>query len=200
MIPSSRPQLPKQTAERYLLINGVDIRRDVALLGIRGYYLDSMGARAKNDIGIYDDAFFIVGPEVYVSFNANTDPSRHRHGIATLLPGVYPYRKGRHGISRGPGYPALRPATTGERLPVSRIGEARVPSARAGVAINIHKGSRNSTSSEGCQTIHPSQWESFIFTVYDQMKRHNQTRIQYCLLEETAIRAGRIKLKNESNT
>jgi hypothetical protein len=194
MIPSSRPQLPKQTAERYLLTNGIDVRRDVALLGIRGYYLNTMGERGKNAIGIYDDAIFIVGPDVYVSFNANTDPSRHRHGIATLLPGVHPYRKGRHGISRGPGYPALRPATTGERLLVSRIGETQVPSARHGVAINIHKGGRTTTSSEGCQTIHPSQWDAFISTVYDQMARHTQIRIQYCLLEETAIRAGRIKL------
>ena len=37
--------------------------------------------------------------------------------------------------------------------------------------INIHRGGYNTTSSEGCQTIHPSQWDSFIGTAVDQAKR-----------------------------
>ncbi len=38
--------------------------------------------------------------------------------------------------------------------------------------INIHKGGPNSTSSIGCQTIHPSQWDSFIAVAQDQVRRY----------------------------
>jgi lysozyme len=186
MIPASKPMMPLERAT--LILRHNKVQHEVALLAVRGYYLRSMGDPTKNDIGIYDDAMFIVSPSAYASFNANTDPSRHKPGIATLLPGLYLYRKGRHGISRGPGYPALRPATPGEKLPVARYGESRVPSARPGVALNIHEGSRNSTSSEGCQTIYPTQYKSFISTVYDQMDRYGQKVIPYLLVEETALR------------
>jgi hypothetical protein len=47
--------------------------------------------------------------------------------------------------------------------------------------INIHKGGYNSTSSLGCQTIYPTQWQSFINTVYDQLKRYKQTKLPYVL-------------------
>ena len=132
------------------------------LVGVPGYYWQSMGKHDANDRGIYDDAIFIVSPSTFSSFNANTDPSAFRKAIATLLPGVHPYLPGNHGISRpGGGYPAFRPATKGEALPVRRDGETQVPSARPGIAINIHRGSKNGTSSEGCQTIPPEQWTAF---------------------------------------
>jgi lysozyme len=198
IVSASRPKLPLSRALHYLRANGIEPLEQVALLGIRGYYLDSMGEPNVNDIGIYDDAIFIVGPEVFVSYNANTDPSRNRVGIATLLPGVYPYKKGLHGISRGNGYPALRPATPGERLPVRRGGETKIPSSRPGIAINIHRGGDNTTASEGCQTIVPVQWHSFIATVYDQMDRNNQSTILYCLLEEVDLRIGRVTVQTPS--
>lgn len=175
MIPSSRPQQKREVTERLLLEAGVTDK--VALVGIRGYYRDSMGEKGKNDRGIYDDAIFVISPDCYVTFNANTDPSRFRKGIATLIPGVHRYRKGNHGISRGPGYPALRPATKGEMLPVIRDGIGN----DMGVAINIHKGGRGTTSSEGCQTLPPSQWDSFINLVYEQMDRFGQKTIPYLL-------------------
>lgn len=175
MIPSSRPQQKREVTERLLLEAGVTDK--VALVGVRGYYRDSMGEKGKNDRGIYDDAIFVISPDCYVTFNANTDPSRFKKGIATLIPGVHRYRKGNHGISRGPGYPALRPATKGEMLPVTRdvIGNDM------GVAINIHKGGRGTTSSEGCQTLPPSQWDAFINLVYEQMDRFGQKTIPYLL-------------------
>lgn len=176
MIPNSRPQQKREVTERLLLNAGVTDK--VALVGIRGYYLDSMGEKGKNDYGIYDDAMFVISPDCYVTFNANTDPSRQTKGIATLQTGLHRYRKGNHGISRGPGYPALRPATKGEMLPVLRDGKDDI-----GIAINIHKGGRGGTSSEGCQTIPPSQWDSFINLVYEQMTRFGQKTIPYLLTE-----------------
>ncbi|MGV3619104.1 MAG: hypothetical protein ACO1SV_27575 [Fimbriimonas sp.] len=176
IVPSTRPGLTLSTAKRLLAQHGVTDK--VALIGVRGYYLRSMGDKDRNDRGIYDDAIAIVSPAGIWTFNANADPSIFRKGIATLKPGVHRYRKGRHGISRGPGYDALRPATEGERLPVVRDPGV----SDWGIAINIHKGSRNSTSSEGCQTIHPEQWSAFIAMVYGEVDRHGQRTVPYLLV------------------
>lgn len=153
------------------------------LFGVRGYYFRTMGKSDRNDRNIYDDAIFLVSPNVFAAFNANTDPSPFRSGVATLLPGWHLYRKGRHGISRGPGYPALRPATAGERLPVKRDGEKAIPSARPGVAINIHRGGYSTTSSLGCQTIYPTQYDAFINLVYLEMDRAKIKTINYGLID-----------------
>jgi lysozyme len=151
----------------------------VYLVGVRGYYRDTMGKPGTNDRGIYDDAAFIVGPETFAAFNFNTDPSAWRKGIATLVPGVHPYRPGNHGISRpGGGYPAFRPATKNEELPVTRDGVA-VP--RPGVAINIHRGSRTTTSSEGCQTVPPAQWDAFHALLTKELKAAGQKTFPYIL-------------------
>jgi len=155
-----------------------DKKSKVALVGIRGFFRDSMGKPGKNDRGIYDDAIFLVTPDSVLAFNANTDPSVSRKGIAVLNPGVHWYKKGRHRISRPPSYPALRPATPGEKLPVTRDGVGQ----SEGVAINIHKGSYNSTSSEGCQTIYPDQWDEFIDSVYHAMDAQKQAEIPYVLI------------------
>lgn len=153
----------------------------VFLLGIRGYYLDTMGMKGGNDRGIYDDAIFLATPESFLSFNANTDPSVFRKGISVLKPGLHYYRKGNHGISKpGGGYPALRPATPDESLPVTRDGQGE----SRGIAINIHKGGYNTTSSEGCQTIYPDQWKEFKDVVYAAMDKYAQKRIPYLLIEE----------------
>jgi len=181
MKPSLKPQITRDLIER--LVIDYHPQERAVLVGIRGYYRDSMGAKGKNDRGIYDDAIILLSPFVFEAFNANTDPSIFRQGIATLAQGMHYYRKGKHGISRpGGGYPALRPATPGEQLPVTRDG---VTDPRPGVAINIHKGSYNSTSSEGCQTIHPDQWKFFIEMTYGEMDRFHQSRIPYILAENS---------------
>jgi lysozyme len=179
MLPPSRPQQSKSKTQALLTKARVDDA--VALVGIRGYYRDTMGEVGQNDRGIYDDAIFLISPNAYATFNANTDPSIRRAGIAVLKPGVHRYRKGKHGLSKpGGGYPALRPATLGEQLPVTRDGTGD----SMGIAINIHKGGFRTTSSEGCQTIHPSQWPAFVALVYSEMDRAGQKTIPYLLVEE----------------
>jgi hypothetical protein len=39
------------------------------------------------------------------------------------------------------------------------------------------------TSSEGCQTIYPAQWDGFINLVYSEMSRYNQKTIPYLLVK-----------------
>jgi lysozyme len=181
MLPPSRPQQAKSKTQA--LLTKARVADEVALVGIRGYYRRTMGDPTKNDRGIYDDAIFLVSPNAYATFNANTDPSISRKGIAVLKPGVHRYRKGKHGLSTpSGGYPALRPANAAEQLPVTRDGVGD----SMGIAINIHKGGFRTTSSLGCQTIYPSQWEAFIGLVYAEMDRAGQRTIPYLLVEEEA--------------
>lgn len=174
-VPPARPRVSAEEIEKIVREHAVTDK--VVLVGIRGYYANSMGGPG-NDRGIYDDAIALLSPTAFATFNANTDPSIYSPGVATLVPGVHRYRKGRHGISRGAGYPALRPATKGEALPVTRDGQ---PGVSEGIAINIHSGTRSSTSSRGCQTIHPLQWLAFQKLVYSEMSRYGQTTVPYIL-------------------
>lgn len=184
IIPPNRPLQPRANTQDLIRTYAYDSPADqVVVLGVRGYYRDTMGKPGVNDRGIYDDALFIYSPTVHAAFNANTDPSVIRKGIASLVPGAYRYRPGKHGISRpGGGYPAFRPATKDEELPVTRDG---VVNPRPGVAINIHKGGYGTTSSEGCQTIFPDQWAAFHALLMSELSRYNQKTFPYVLVANT---------------
>ena len=179
IIPTSRPQ-----AKRHEILAKVPTwvieKYQVIFLGFPAYYRDTMGEAGKNDRNVYDDAMFIIAPDFFGSWNANTDPScsdRQKPDVAVLSPGVHLYRKGKHKIASPLGYAAFRPATPNEELPVTRSGKPSF-----GIAINIHKGGVNGTSSLGCQTIPPAQWESFRSTAYMLMDRYNQDKIPYVLI------------------
>ena len=192
IIPPSKPQEKRRDTIARIPLDVLQ-KYHVILVGVRGYYRDSMGDVGKNDRSIYDDAMFVVVNHTlpvgaagdiiesgdFFSFNANTDPSysdKQKPDVAVLCPSVHLYKQGRHRISNPPSYPAFRPANAAEELPVTRSGKPSV-----GVAINIHRGGNNGTSSLGCQTIPPAQWESFRSTVYMLMDRYNQTVIPYVL-------------------
>ncbi len=173
-VPPKKPLATRQVIEALIPFGTVG---DVKLVGIRGYYRDTMGKPGENDRGIYDDAIFVVSPTVFAAFNANTDPSAWRTGIANLKPGVWRYKIGIHGLSK----------------PVARRYEALVQAAKVTVhrdnqgdetgyfGINIHRGGLNSTSSLGCQTIYPLQWGSFIALVKGELKRYGQKDLAYVL-------------------
>ena len=169
-----------------------------ALLGVRGYRRDSMGVPGQNDVGIYDDAIFLVGPNVFVSANANTDPIKlgWNSGVgkpfAMLQCGLWYFRRGSH---RGK-TPALRQATDEEAktLNIPHNGEFLVERCFGKndprnykewgyFAINIHSGGEKSTSSWGCQTIPPDEFTSFMDTVWKSTINVKQNRIPYFLLE-----------------
>lgn len=184
MLPPARPRATRSLCESHAVATWIrtgnaGALHDPCVLAVRGYYRDSMGRQGANDRGIYDDAMFIISPTAFVAFNANLDPSIYRPGIATVAEGVHWFRPGLHGISRGPGYPAFRPATAGERLPVYRDGQS-VPT--YGVATNIHRGGRNSTSSEGCLTLPPDQWDAFHALLTAELKRAGAKRFPLILI------------------
>jgi hypothetical protein len=179
--PSSRPQILKEELDRILTHRKVKKSYRAVLIGIRGYYLDSMGEPGKNDRGEYDDAIFLVRRdeagkvELVFRYNANTDPSKGRKGMANLEPGSWLYHVGLH---RGQ-YTALR-----QKAPVT-VKRDEEGNDTGWFGINIHKGGWKSTSSEGCQTIVPAQWNEFILRVQAEMKRAGQKVIPYELINET---------------
>jgi len=190
-VPNTKPRLSSTDLRKVIAHHAIDrTKHPLILIGIRGYYLNSLGKVGVNDRNIYDDAIFIDTPQVTASYNANTDPSFFRKGkgrgadkgMATLKPGLWLAHKfGQHRNK----YLAL----------VQRMGEVTVT--RDGdpdyddtgyFGINIHKCGYNSTNAEGCQTIYPAQWDSFINLAKDQAIRHfgnqwNKVVIPYVLLE-----------------
>lgn len=148
-----------------------------ALLGRRGYYRDSMGVEGRNDKGIYDDAIFLVSPTAYKAFNANTDPSVDRTGVATLRTGLWIYKIGTHGLSK----PKDKQYTALVQAREVWVDRAETPADYGYFGINIHRGSFNSTSSLGCQTIYPTQWEDFIASVQKEMNAFDRKTIPYLL-------------------
>jgi hypothetical protein len=163
---------------------------ELLVVGVRGYYRDTLGAVGKNDRAMYDDALFVVTDDAFVAFNGNTDPSGYRKGagkgagkgMASLNPGVWPvYRLDLH---QGK-YLAL--CQRAGPVTVTRDGSPPYPDTGM-FGINIHKGGINSTSSEGCQTVPAAQWPAFIALVTDQAKRlfgaaWKQQAITYVLLD-----------------
>lgn len=145
----------------------------VFLCGVRGYNLDE-GTPQKNDRGIYDDAIFVCGPDLYIGFNANCDPSFGRKGMATLKCGTWKYKIGKH-----KGYKALVQADV---VTVTRDDQ---DDETGWFGINIHKGGYKTTGSLGCQTIHPKHWDSFISVVSSRIIKHGQKHILYFLTEKT---------------
>jgi lysozyme len=173
-VPKEKPRLSSSALRTRIAPFGIDRSSfPLVVVGIRGYYKNSMGAPGVNDRGIYDDALFIDTSQVTAAFNGNTDPSciRKGHGrgsakgMASLNPGAWFAH--RFGLHKGK-YLAL--CQTGGDVTVTRDGDPDYQdTGRFG--INIHRGSFSGTSSLGCQTVHPAQWESFIALARDQAMR-----------------------------
>lgn len=158
----------------------------VMLLGVRGYFRNSLGRLGLNDFGVYDDAAFLVSPARVQAFNWNCDPVRKgwNPGVgknyAQLVPGVWPFRlgphKGRPGNLRQLTSTEARSANLGHffqdarakgHFTVRRVVDDNVGALETGYfAINIHDGTTRSTGSWGCQTIPPDQHAEFSRSIY----------------------------------
>lgn len=198
MTPKSRPKAPFEVVlqaakEKW----GEGSLPSVYLVGVRSYYRDSMGVPGVGDVGIYDDAIFLITPRGMRSANGNTDPSRlgWNPGVgkpfAVLQTGVWWFRRGPH---KGK-IPALRQCTDEEAdsLGVPGEGEFLVERSygqndprnymeKGYFAINMHPGGYGGTSSWGCQTIHPDQANDFLQAVWDESLSAKQSAIPYILI------------------
>lgn len=190
LIPSSRPQMSKGDVEKILKAKGIDRNKfPVCVLAVRGYYLDSMGVKGKNDRGIFDDAAFTDSPTLFGSVNFNTDPTSYRKGrgtgsskgMASLKTGVWDYKIGSHkgkspaGNQAGP-VTVIRDGIDGDYPDTGYFG------------INLHWGGAG-TSSLGCQTAPPAQWPSFINPLVAELKRYGQKVFKYVLIDEAERQA-----------
>ncbi|MGO6788731.1 lysozyme [Rhizobium ruizarguesonis] len=189
LLPLNRPkqlaQLTRNAFVKFLDLVPPSGRNDaVAVLAVRGYYLNSMGKEAANDRGVYDDAIFVIEPGEVHNFNGNTDPGRFGRGIARLKSHqAIRYRPGLHGFSRKDGpYPAFRQDSD---CTVIRddIGDD-TDNVGHRFWINLHRGGNTTTSSLGCQTIPPHQWNEFKALVDTLLKKYGQETFYYLLIDE----------------
>jgi len=195
MLPNSTPQATREKVIDSLLNSGLWTNRKITkmcVVGVRGYYLNSMGKRGVNDRGIYDDAFFVLSPDTFTSFNGNTDPSRYKARVATLVaPQTIKYKKGLHGYSRKAGpYPAFRQASDVIVKRDGGSGNGRqlldgtfTDRGTRRFWTNNHKGGYTVTSSAGCLTVPPNQWNAYYSLVCLQMQRFKQRIFKMNLLE-----------------
>lgn len=190
---------PKLELEAFKKLIGATIdfqTYPLAVVGMRGYFSKALSQTHENQRGIYDDALFLYAPSenFYKAFNGNTDPSKIRlgigtgegKGIASLNPGVWPaYRFDIHG-SRVRPYEAI----CQRAAPVEVTRDGTPPYRDTGMfGINIHKGGVYATSSEGCQTVPPMQWDEFITTAQSVGKKvfgvdWRKKTIVYALLDQ----------------
>lgn len=159
MIPAEKPKISRVEVEDILNVNGYQWSQyPITLVGLRGYYRDTMGKPGQNDRGIYDDAICLLTPNVFRACNGNTDPSKGRPGMATLLPGFYPVY--RFDLHRGRAWTYEAICQRAGPVELVRDGAPGIREVTSKAGVNIHKGGFWTTGSEACQTIPPDQWDT----------------------------------------
>jgi lysozyme len=85
--------------------------------------------------------------------------------MARLKPGVWSFRRLKHKMNSPKGYMAYGQGS--QPVTVDRIRQdgTIAVTERGQFGINLHRGGKNGTSSEGCQTIPPAQWPDFDTTL-----------------------------------
>jgi hypothetical protein len=195
--PKYTPKLSRQAVLKILEEQGLHLKNEpLILLGIRGYYLNDMGEKGKNDRAIYDDAFFWITETDFISYNGNTDPSKYRigygfgrkKGMACLKTGIWRYKLGIHNISKPPSkqYPAFVQA---QEVAVLRDGVPNYDDIGY-FGINIHRGATLHTSSAGCHTVPNEQWASFRSFGCAKFKQYGLQPFPYCLVEKIGDKFG----------
>lgn len=184
----NKPQVKKSVIDKILKEKGIDVKKyPMLIIGIRGYFVNTMGEKGKNDRGIYDDALIIYTPNVYATFNGNVDPSvQFKTGRAVLKKGFYLAHK----FDTHRGATTQYPAICQRLAPVTVIRDGQ--GEYTGMfGINIHKGGNTTTSSEGCQTLPPTQWNAFYELAKSEWIRAygdawNKAAVPYLLLDNVS--------------
>lgn len=191
-LPASRPQMTKEQLLAKIAAAHPDFKLpEFLIVGMRGYYLDTMGVKGKNDRKIYDDAIFLVGKSDFAAFNGNTDPAAFKLSIASLKPGIWTvYKFDKHKGKTTAAYPAI--CQRSGNVTVVRDGDGKTTPVeeKGNFGINIHMGGSFSTASLGCQTIPPAQWKEFMEKANAMAKaahgeKYAEKVYTYILLENT---------------
>lgn len=178
----NRPRITDQETDKLAKFFFDGEMPKVVVFAVRGYFLNSMGKPGVNDFGLYDDAWIVYeNGNLVRTFNANTDPSKHKSNLAWLNTGVYQFYKGRH-RNRIDAFRAY-PEGVKWRCKRETFGGQVVDSWCS--HINIHDGGINNTWSEGCQTSF--QFAEFRELVYGLMAKHKQKLLTYVLLDENQM-------------
>lgn len=178
-----RPIISETKINNIIKRMGVNVGEwPVSVIGIRGFFLN-MGNQNKNDRGIYDDAIIIKTPTVTAIFNGNVDPSGYRKGegfgsgkgMARLAEGAYfAHIIDMHGGSlyhealcqRVDNVTVIRDGKKGDYRQTGRFG------------INWHMGGTTGTSSAGCPTVPPSQYNSFLSILKGEIERYKDVMVK----------------------
>ena len=165
---AGRPTIAADVLELMLQPHLEELKRyPLTIVGIRGFF-SSIGSTGYNDRNIYDDAIILRVPSlnIFATFNGNTDPSRvHKgfgtkeqtRGMAVLKTGLWPvYRFDKHNGSQ----PHEAICQRAGKVDVMRDGDPPYQDT-GNLGINIHRGGFTKTSSLGCQTLPPEQWDEF---------------------------------------
>lgn len=197
--PKSKPQASALDILKIVEANNIDRKKSpLVLVGIRGYYMDSMGVKGANDRKMYDDALFVVTLDEVVAYNFNVDPNGARKGkgtgsqkgMASLACGVWDYTAGIH-----KGYQAFRQAG-----PVTVIRDGNPPYPHTGWhGINLHRGGVNGTSSLGCCTWPTQQFDDAKKFIYEKLHQYSGKKFpfapfKYILIDESERRKGNLKV------
>ncbi|MEM8575514.1 MAG: peptidoglycan-binding domain-containing protein [Pseudomonadota bacterium] len=183
ILPGSRPQQPddvtRAVLNKFSVFTPARRRNDqVKVLVARGYYLDSMGRRGRNDRGIYDDAIFVASPDGVTEWNGNSDPSVYRYRVATIdAPQAIRYRPGWHGYGRPSGHNAFRQDSN------CTVIRDKIGPDYGMFHVNLHKGSYSTTSSLGCLTVPPQQWGMFYRHLMGKLDKFDQPTFYATVLQ-----------------
>ena len=184
LLPNGRPRLSRADAVALAIAHWHKHRPGKAMpltivLAIRGYY-GATFAPEGNNVGVYDDFMAIMTKDDFTTWNANTDPSRYGWNagagkfMARLQPGIWDFVRLKHHASRPDGYMAFgqgeNPVVV-ERI--DRDGSVK-QTERGCFGINLHRGGRERTSSEGCLTIPAEQWTFFDSTLVKAIMATNK--------------------------
>ena len=168
-------------------------------LAVRGYRFKTMGNPERNDVGIFDDAFFLVTPDGFYPENANTDPSRlgWNPGVGKpygmLQPGVWWFYPGAHrGVS--PAFRQADDAATGRRLGIPHDGAFHVMRMWGHddprnflewgyQQVNIHPAGMNTTSSWLCLTLPLDRAKNWLRIATLALRKNKQRLLPTILID-----------------
>jgi len=179
IVPQNKPQYKREDAETILKIYKKPLDR-CYLIAFRGYYSQTFQPRGNN-IGVYDDALVVISPDTFTTFNFNVDPSSQATGRANLCAGIWQFEIGIHNRSKAKSKQYTALIQDEAQFLIKRFNQGTKLESYRG--INLHRGGNTTTSSLGCLTVPPIQWDSAINLIIAQMNKHNQKKIELILID-----------------